>query len=129
MIRRHHLVEKNIQRATRYAARKAGINKLISSHTLRHSFMKYIPVFPPVGQPAAVQICSRQICATHLLEQGYDIRTIQDKSDGIRYGRTKYARRVKTMDGFHPLLGHKDVSTTMIYTPVGPWGQGRPFTC
>jgi len=94
VVRRHHLHDKNLNRAIKEAVRKAGIRKSVSSHTLRHSF------------------------ATHLLEHGYDIRTIQDKSDGIRFGRTKYARRVKTMDGFHQLLGHKDVSTTMIYTHV-----------
>jgi integron integrase len=70
VIRRHHIEPSGLQRSVKEAARKTGLNKRVTCHAFRHSF------------------------ATHLLQNGYDIRTVQE------------------------LLGHKDVRTTMIYTHV-----------
>jgi integron integrase len=74
--RRHHLHETSVQRAIRHAARRIGILKPVGPHTMRHCF------------------------ATHLLERGYDIRTVQQ------------------------LMGHADVRTTQIYTHVMKKGAG-----
>src|SRR5206468_12650692 len=84
VIRRHHVDEATINKAIKLAVARVGLTKRASSHTFRHSF------------------------ATHALQRGADIRTIQE------------------------LLGHNDVSTTMIYTHVlrtGGGGMKSPLDC
>lgn len=76
VVRRHHLYDQTFQRAFKRAVAAAGITKPATPHTLRHAF------------------------ATHVLQAGYDIRTVQE------------------------LLGHADVATTMIYTHVLKVGRG-----
>jgi integron integrase len=58
VIRRHHFHETALNKVIKQAAQKAGIRKQVTSHTLRHSFMKYIPIFHPSGFPSEIQIYS-----------------------------------------------------------------------
>jgi integrase len=98
-LRRHHIDESSINKFVKQAAAKAGIAKEVTCHTLRPSFMYRVYCMPILQE--------QKSAATHLLESGADIRTVQEQ------------------------LGHHDVKTTEIYTHVlkrGARGVRSPFS-